>query len=144
MFTDLLFLIWRWLFRGTKRPTPIWRFTISQMIKNSVYARQLIPILEGAIFEELRKASSLSAILKHINWSLHEQSRGGWDKFLQWQVPTKKCTQGAQKVHTTQPASSSKTEVTGVWLTDTIKQGHWFQVSTFKTLKNIKEYDSNF
>ena len=87
------------------------------MTKNSVYARQLIPILEGAIFEELRKASSLSAILNHINWSLHELSRGGWDKFLQWQVPTKKCTQGAQgahKVHTTQPASSSKTEVTGV------------------------------
>ena len=48
------------------------------------------------------------------------------------------------KAHATQSASSSKTEVTGVWLTDTIKQGHWCQVSTFKTLKNIKEYDSNF
>ena len=37
-------------------------------------------------------------------------------------------------------------EVTGVSLTDIIKQGHWSQTSTFQKFyrKNAKDYDSNF
>ena len=50
------------------------------------------------------------------------------------------------KAHSTQSASSSKAEVTGVSLTDIIKQGNWSQASTFQRFykKSIKEYDSNF
>ena len=50
------------------------------------------------------------------------------------------------KAHSTRSASSSKAEVTGVSLTDVIKQGHWSQASTFQRFyrKSIKEYDSNF
>ena len=42
--------------------------------------------------------------------------------------------------------SSSKAEVTGLSLTDIIKQGHSSQASTFQRFyrKSIKEYDSNF
>ena len=50
------------------------------------------------------------------------------------------------KAHSTRAASSSKAEVTGVSLTDIIKQGNWSQASTFQRFyrKSIKEYDSNF
>ena len=52
----------------------------------------------------------------------------------------------AFKAHSTRSASSSKSEVTGVSLTDIIKQGHWSQTSIFQRFyrKSIKEYDSNF
>ena len=50
------------------------------------------------------------------------------------------------KAHSTRAASSSKSEVTGISLTDIIKQGQWSQSSTFQRFyrKSIKEYDSNF
>ena len=50
------------------------------------------------------------------------------------------------KAHSTRAASSSKAEVTGVSLTDIIKQGNCSQVSTFQRFyrKSIKEYDFNF
>ena len=50
------------------------------------------------------------------------------------------------KAHSTQSASSSKAEVTGVSVTDIFKEGHRSQVSTFQKIyrKNIKECDSNF
>ena len=48
--------------------------------------------------------------------------------------------------HSTRAASSSNAEVTGVFLTDIIIQGHWSEASTFQRFyrKSIKEYDSNF
>ena len=50
------------------------------------------------------------------------------------------------KMRSTRSASSSKAEVTAVFLTDIIKQGHWSQALTFQRFyrKSIKEYDSNF
>ena len=51
------------------------------MTKNSVYAKQLIPILKGTIFWGLGKASFLSIILNHINQYLRQQSLNCWEKF---------------------------------------------------------------
>ena len=50
------------------------------------------------------------------------------------------------KAHSTRAVPSSKAKVTGVSLTDTIKQGNWSQASTLQRFyrKSIKEYDSNF
>ena len=50
------------------------------------------------------------------------------------------------KAHLTRSLSSSKAEITGVYLTDIIKQGNWSQTSTFQRFyrKSIKEYNSNF
>ena len=54
--------------------------------------------------------------------------------------------EGFHAAHSTRSLLSSLAEVTGVSLTDIIKQGHWSQTSNFQKLcrKNAKEYDSNF
>ena len=54
--------------------------------------------------------------------------------------------EGFHAAPSTRSLLSSLAEVTGVSLTDIIKQGHWSQTSTFQKFyrKNAKECDSNF
>ena len=54
--------------------------------------------------------------------------------------------EGFHAVHSLLSSEVLLAEVTGVSLTDIIKQGHWSQTSTFQKFyrKNAKECDSNF
>ena len=122
VFTHLLFPIWRRLVRGAESHTSIWSFTISQVTANSVYGRQLIPILKSVMFGGLGKADFSSAKLNHISRCLRQQA------LLNTEV---------SKAHSTRSASSSKAEVTGISLTDIIKQGHWSQI--FNLSKILKK-----
>ena len=84
--------------QSDKNPQPNLKFyNFPQVTANSEYARKLIPILKCVMFlgEErgaggLGKTNFLLAILININRYLHQQPLVGWDKFLQWQVSTKK------------------------------------------------------
>lgn len=64
--------------------TPTWRFTIFHVATNSLYVRQMIPVLQGIMFWGLDKTNFLLALLSHINVGFHQQSLQGWESV--WMV----------------------------------------------------------
>ena len=138
--------------------TPVWSFTTSQVTT----IRQLMPILKGGEGGGRGLESWRSQFLvRHIKPCLM-----GWrSQFLVRHIKPHKPMPPSTasrwlgqvlamtdintevfKTHSTLSASSSKAKVTGVFLTDIIKQGIWSQASTFQKSyrKSIREHDSNF
>ena len=128
--------------QSDKNPNPIWSFTFSHKWQQTLSMQgNWFLSWNASCFGGLGKTNFLLAILNNKNRYLRQQSLGGWDKSLQWQVSTKKSLRRTQQYHL---------QSNGVFLTKSLVicqgQGHWSQASTFQRFyrKSIWEYDSNF
>ena len=130
---------WRRLARGAKSPNPIWSFKISQVSTNSVYS------VCKTIDSYLERFGECQFLVSHIkpHKPVPPSTFSSW---LGQVLVMAGINTEVFKAHSTQSASSSKVEVTGVSLKDIIKQGHWSQAATFQRFyrKDVKEYDSDF